>query len=696
MPPELDDLIPKSAEKDPEAWASEGVEDAPEEPEATPEPDPQTSDFLTDAEIDALVEDGLDLPQIAIPEDVPVPEPLAPDPEVEALAQIDAPDLVTMPELAETRISDALVLAFPTDPALFPERDEFIARFKALSNIEALDSEDDTTPQLVARARADEELLKEALRTYGYYDFEVIRQFSGGRRAQPRVGSDAQRDPRVRFDIIPGQQFVFGSIDLGALDAQRYRDLRDTFTIAPGDPLKADRVLNERLKLAGLLAESGFPFAELGEPSLLIDHARFEGDLTMPVTPGGLYRFAGVVSAKPDFLSGEHLGRIARFDRGDIYKRSLEDDLRRAVLATGLVSSVSIEPRIVTPAQGDQDGEVALDVAFEEAPLRTIAGAIGYGTEEGFRLEARWEHRNLFPPEGALRLRGVLGTRESLASVSYRRNNFRARDQVLTVEAFAGDIDTEAVDARTIGLRGTFERVSNLLFRKTLSWSGGAEVLYSDERNRIIGGIPRPRQTYTIGGLFGSVTWDKSNDLLDPTKGFRLTGFVAPEVSSSIDREVFYLRAQFDASVYQSVGSTVLAGRTRLATIQGAEPFEIAPSRRLYSGGGGSVRGYAFQGIGPRNDLGEPTGGASLVEIGLEARIQTGLLDNSVEIVPFFDAGTVGLGSTPDFRFIQYGAGIGARYKTSFGPIRVDIAAPLNPTEFDSPVVVYVSLGQAF
>ena len=114
------------------------------------------------------------------------------------------------------------------------------------------------------------------------------------------------------------------------------------------------------------------------------------------------------------------------------------------------------------------------------------------------------------------------------------------------------------------------------------------------------------------------------------------------------------------------------------------------------AGGGGSVRGYGFQGIGPRNDFGEPTGGGSLVEAAIEARIQTGLLDDSVEVVPFLDAGSVALGSTPDFRFIRYGAGIGLRYKTSFGPIRVDVGAPLNPTQFDAPVVVYVSLGQAF
>jgi translocation and assembly module TamA len=140
----------------------------------------------------------------------------------------------------------------------------------------------------------------------------------------------------------------------------------------------------------------------------------------------------------------------------------------------------------------------------------------------------------------------------------------------------------------------------------------------------------------------------------------------------------------------------VLAGRVRAATIQGAAAEDIAPSRRLYGGGGASVRGYGFQGVGPRDMLGNPTGGGSLVEFALEARIETPLLGGAIEVVPFIDAGSVGRGSTPDFAEIRFGAGVGLRYKTSFGPIRIDVAAPLNPTEFDSPVVVYVSLGQAF
>jgi translocation and assembly module TamA len=698
VPRSLDDLIPPDAVDDPEAWAVRGsnMSGAGEEAEATAQGDaflPPPPAFLQPA-LDAAFADFA----------VEVPEPLAADPEVEALATLDTPVIGELPELEDVKINDTLVLGFPVAPDAFPERREFLDRFRELSTLRQLDGDKDTAAQIGARARADEDLLGDMLRTYGYYSGEVVRQLSGGRRARENgeeASADVASEPRVRFDLLPGTRYSFGRIDLGVLsqmsgpDAER---LLAAFAIQPGDPLYADRIAEREIELRVALGESGYPFAKLDEPELLIDHARLEGDLTLPVDPGGKYAFGPVVSSDPKFLSSRHLQRIARFDTGDIYQQSLETDLRRAILATGLVSSVTITPRKETPPADGTPGEVALDVAIERAPVRTIAGAIGYGSEDGFKLEGRWEHRNLFPPEGALRLRGILGTREALASVGVRRNNFRGRDQVLTVDLFASDIKTLAVDSRGFGMRGTFEKVSNILFQKPLSWQVGTELLYTDERNRVARNstITLPRQTFLIGSLFGSVTLDGSDDLLDPSSGYRATLFLAPEVSRSQGSESFYLRAQADASYYQPVGSAVIAARLRAASIQGASRADIAPSRRLYSGGGGSVRGYGFQGVGPRNDRGEAVGGASLVEFSLEARIETPLMDGAIEVVPFFDAGSVSLGSTPDFRFVQYGAGVGIRYKTTFGPIRVDVATPLNPTQFDSPVVVYVSLGQAF
>lgn len=706
VPRSLDELIPADAVTNPEAWAASGVPDpAPATPGPDPLPGPTLADLDPLSELSAEPLLDAEFADFAFDQ----PEPLPVDPEVEALASIAAPMIGELPELAETRISSTLVLALPAARENFPEQREFIDRFRELSTLQELNDGEESAPQVAARARADEELLGDMLRNYGYYDGEVVRQLSGGRRAGNNGAGNgdeeaeaASREPSVRFDILPGTRYRFGQINLGALRALPEPDatrLMAAFGIKPGDPVNADRIIERELELRVALGESGYPFARVAEPELLIDHDRQEGDLTLDVQPRGKYLFGEVVSGDPGFLSGRHLSRIARFDQGDVFQQSLETDLRRAVIATGLVSSVTVTPRETRAPQDGEPGEVALDVAFERAPLRTIAGAIGYGTEDGFKVEGRWEHRNLFPPEGALRLRGILGTREALASVGVRRNNFRGRDQVLTVDVFASDITTLAVDSRGGGVRGTFEKVSNLLFQKPISWQLGGELIYTDERNRnvrIAPGAAEPRRGFLIGGLFGSVTLDGSDDLLDPTEGYRATVLLAPEVSRSGGAETFYLRAQADASYYQSFGSTVLAGRARVATIQGAAAADIAPSRRLYSGGGASVRGYGFQGVGPRDAFGNPVGGGSLVEFALEARIDTPLFDGAVEVVPFIDAGSVARGSTPDFGDIRIGAGLGIRYKTTFGPIRVDVATPINPTPFDSPVVVYVSLGQAF
>ena len=223
-------------------------------------------------------------------------------------------------------------------------------------------------------------------------------------------------------------------------------------------------------------------------------------------------------------------------------------------------------------------------------------------------------------------------------------------------------------------------------------------MLLTDERNRVTDGVPRPREEYLVGSLFGRGTIDESDSLLDPTRGYRVSLQLAPEISRTLGDETIYGRAQLDASYYLPASEGItLAARGRFATIQGAEIFEVAPSRRIYAGGGSSVRGFGYQAVGPRNDFGEPTGGRSLVEFSAEARINTGLFDGAVQIVPFFDMGAVSIDTVPDFRFVKYGAGVGIRYKTGFGPIRVDVGVPLNRDPmFDSPVAVYVSLGQAF
>ena len=221
--------------------------------------------------------------------------------------------------------------------------------------------------------------------------------------------------------------------------------------------------------------------------------------------------------------------------------------------------------------------------------------------------------------------------------------------------------------------------------------------MFSSERNLDSArGALVSRQFY-IGALPATLAYDGSDDLLDPKRGFRLSGRISPEVS--LERTTFgYVRVQLDGSYYQPVGERlVVAGRARFGGIAGASGQSIAPSRLFYAGGGGSVRGFGYQLLGPRNALNEPIGGRSLAEFSLEARVRLPVFGGNFGVVPFVDAGNVYTSSIPDFAGgVRVGVGLGLRYYSQFGPIRIDVGTPLSRRANESAVSVQVSLGQAF
>jgi translocation and assembly module TamA len=552
-------------------------------------------------------------------------------------------------------------------------------RFDQLSTLNANDDSAANAAQLDRRAREDADLLKSLLRAEGYYDAAVATRVEAGAK------------PLVVLEATPGPLYRFTSVELPGLAAagDKAPALRDTFAVKPNDPVNADAVVAGQTALTARIGQQGFPFATVGQPEIVVDHATQTATLDLTVKPGGEKRFGWIVALPGNQVFGpDHVREIARFTKGDPYDQSSIDDLRRALIQTGLVSSVTVEPI----ASADPS-VVDIGVKMEPAPPRTVAGELGYGTGEGARAELSWTHRNLFPPEGALTLRSVLGTQEQLSAVTYRRNNFHGRDRVLTIQGAAAHLNRNAFDAKTYSLSTSLERQTNIFFQKTWTWSLGAELAASDEQDVIAAtGQPR-RRTFFIAALPTSLNYDGSDDLLNPTRGFRLGGRLSPELS--LQGAVFgYTRAQIDASAYQSVTpKVVLAERVRIGTILGAPRDQIAPSRRFYAGGGASVRGYGFQSIGPRDPNNDPIGGRSLAEFGLEARIR---LFGNFGLVPFLDGGNIYTSPLPRMSDFRYGTGLGVRYYSNFGPIRVDVGTPINPQKGDSRLAVYVSLGQAF
>jgi len=555
----------------------------------------------------------------------------------------------------------------------------FTTRFNELSALQQGEGKPANLAQINRRIKEDSDLLDRLLRAKGYYAARVR-----GAVAAPPPGSDKLV---VTFRIVPGARYLLSSVDLTGLETtgEREAELRAAFPTKPGDPVDADAILAGQASLTVALAENGFPFGKVGEPEVRIDHDERKGDLDIVVNPGAYRTFGKIVMTDEDLFSARHVQRIARFHPGDPYMASDVEDLRQALVATGLVSSLTMTPRDAG------DGEhVDLAIDARPAPLRTIAGELGYGTGEGYRAEVSWTHRNFFPPEGSVTLRGVLGTQEQTASVIYRRNNFRRRDNVLTGLLSVSNIQRDAYDARTITLSGSLERQTNILFQKKWVWRIGGELIASDEADAFSNGS---RRTFFIGAIPLSLTYDGSDDLLNPTRGFRLGGRLSPELSFQ-NSSFGYARVQLDGSVYQPMSDRiVLAARARFGTILGSTVDRIAPSRRFYAGGGASVRGYGYQAIGPRyGPDDDPVGGKSLAEFSLESRIRFG----NFGVVPFVDAGNISTSFLPRFRDLRIGAGLGVRYYSSFGPIRIDVGTPINPQSGDPKLAVYVSLGQAF
>ncbi len=677
----------------------------PAQPQATPLP--QSDDALT---LDDMPDIGLDWPDLAAPATpLPAEEPALVDgsalpaqiPIMPADGQsVDAGSAVTPAQPGSTGASainasqaDALAALDPSVPLRYRTTLEGIGdagdallrtRFDALSALKQAQGDRANIAQIRRRGESDVELVNELLRVRGYYESRT--------RLRLGIGSAADALVDVSLNANPGRRYLLDAVEVFGLEGESPLGgaLRRFFEVKVGDPADTDLILAATAKLRTELGQGGYPFADVREPVLTVDHQQRQAILNLNVNTGGFRRFGNIIVNEEAPFDARHVGVISRFGPGEAFKQSDVTDLNRAIIATGLVSQVTI-----TPKQGETSETVDLVVNMSAAPPRTISGQIGYGTGEGARIEASWQHRNFFPPEGALTLRGVLGTQEQSLVAVLRRNNLGRRDRALNVEIGAANLNQPAYEALTAGISGSFEQHTNIIFQKEWTWSFGAELRISDESS-LYGQSPVPvRRTYVIAALPTSLTYDDSDDLLDPTRGFRLGGRLSPELS--LQNGAFgYVRAQMDASAYLPVSERItIAGRVRIGTIVGAEHDRIAPTRRFYAGGGGSVRGYGYQAIGPRDLNNNPEGGRSLGELALEARIRFGGA-NQFGIVPFIDAGTISSQALPTLSELRVGAGLGFRYYSNFGPIRIDVGTPINPQPGDSRVGVYVSLGQAF
>jgi translocation and assembly module TamA len=542
----------------------------------------------------------------------------------------------------------------------------------------------ETAAMVQARAQEDEKLATRLFYSQGYYDATALASL------------DQSGDGTLKavISVTPGKRYKIGAIVITADATVPPTLVRDSLPLKTGDYIVATTVEGAEANVALRLPEQGYAFAKVGQRDILLDPATVTGDYTLPVETGprGTFRKITTSGDKQAFGAG-HMEVIKRYKPGELYDSRKVDDLRKALVATALFSSVSVEP--VRTGEAGPDGTEYVDLAVEQeaGPPRTLAGEAGYGTGQGFRAEATWTHRNFFPPEGALIGGVIAGTQEQGVSGTFRRSNAGKRDKTFQVGATLNHQNYNAYEAFTAGLNIGWSRQSTPIFQKRWTYSYGAEILLTNEQVVIDPTTAdKTRRTYFIGGLPVQIGYDRSNDLLNPTKGFRANLRAEPEGSLQGNFSP-YLRASFDLTGYYPVSdSLVIAGRAKVGTISGVSRADVAPSRRIYAGGGGSVRGFGYQELGPKDANNDPIGGRSVNEFAVEGRYRFG----NYGVVAFVDAGQVYESSIPQFSDMRYGVGLGGRFYTNFGPFRADIAMPINRQPGESKFALYIGIGQAF
>jgi translocation and assembly module TamA len=541
---------------------------------------------------------------------------------------------------------------------------------------------------LLTKARSDRERLVAALYEEARYDGVVDVLIDG--RSVDSLPADAEFGAGpvpVVITVDPGQVFTIGQVRLAG-DAAGLEP--SEFGLDPGGPAGSVRILKAEAAIVKRLKEDGRPLAKVADQGVVADHATGMLDVTIDVAAGPVAGYGPTSVAGTQDVDRDFTRYMTGLVEGRRYSPEEVDDARERLVDLGVFSSVSVKEAEALDAAGN----IPMHVEVSERKPRYFGAGATLSNTDGGGLEGYWGHRNLFGRAEKLRIEGSisrLGATTDINQLNYNAGIMFEKPGVVGPSSrFFAALKTvyEHPDAYD---RFSVKASTGLAYDLTKRQSVSAELAVDYSR---ITDTFQTRRDYLIVSTPLQYVYDSRDNKLNPASGVRLLAFAEPSYDVLASKPFLKLRGE--GSTYLSLDRSnrfVVAGRAAIGSIVGADVDEIPADRRFYVGGGGSVRGYAYQGIGPKDAKNQPTGGLSYAEASAELRI--GITD-TIGIVPFIDAGTASTKQFPSFSDIKVGAGVGLRYLTPFGPLRIDAAIPLNREPTDPRFGIYAGVGQAF
>ncbi|ROQ91161.1 autotransporter secretion outer membrane protein TamA [Desulfosoma caldarium] len=529
--------------------------------------------------------------------------------------------------------------------------------------------------QLRRRAEKDKNLFRTFLRSEGFYACEVAYHI------------DPSTDPlTVRFTVNPGPLYVLEetTLDVSGIDASLFDVLMETTrsSLPASSPALAAHIADADQKILSILGQHGHPLARISERRVIVRHDARTVHPHYVVSAGpktffGPVSLVGLESVREDVVRP----RIP-WKEGDLFDTRLMTKAQDNLIRMDLFSVV----RLAHGSTVDAQGRLPVEITVVEKKPRTFKGGFFYSTDVGPELNVSWENRIIRAGKAKVGVESWLSSQRMILGGIATWRDFLRTDQLVQVEGHMGQEDWDAYWTRSVGT--TVSVVRDV--RPTIRASAGAGFRLSS--------VEQASNRETYGHLFlpAFVRMDTTDNPLDPARGFRWHLQTSPYWDLT-DTSLFFWKTSTSLSTYydwSKDGRLVLASIVAAGSIAGATQGAVPADLRFYVGGGGSVRGYEYQSVGPR-DGNDPVGGRSFLSWNGEVRWR---MTQRYGLAAFLDGGTAYESPVPDFtRSFRWATGLGFRYYSPLGPFRMDVAFPLNRRAgIDDAFQIYISLGQAF
>ncbi|QDC08753.1 outer membrane protein assembly factor [Oceanicola sp. D3] len=560
-------------------------------------------------------------------------------------------------------------------------RDEIIAVLSTRSLL--LEGEAD--PQgLVAAAQADYRHIIAALYGEGYYGPVVSIRLDGREAAQMSPFAVPRQVGQINVVVEPGPQFRFGRAEIAPLAPRS--NLPGAFRA--GEPAKVPVIEEAGVAAIDRWRELGYAKTEVTNQRITANHPARRLDVSVGLNPGRKLQFGQLEPRGNERVRTDRIIEIAGLPRGETFHPDEVDKASTRLQRTGAFRSVTLSEA----ARANPDGTLDIEAELVEAKRRRIGFGAELTTLEGASVSAFWLHRNLLGGAERLRFDGEISNigMSGDNGVDYRLSVLFGRpgtfnpDTDFYIRAALEHEDEPLYLSQSFEIEAGVTRIVN----EDYKFQGGLGLLYSHTEDDI------GTRDFTLLTLPFSGTLDRRDNDLDPKNGYFLNLDLTPFIGLSGSGNGARLYA--DARGYRSFGAEekiTLAGRLQLGSVMGTDVTETVPDFLFYSGGGGTVRGQPYQSLGVTLPGGEEIGGRSFLGASVELR---GQVSDKIQVVGFYDFGLVSAESWPgDEGESHAGAGLGIRYQTGLGPIRLDVATPTGGDTGDG-VELYIGIGQAF